>query len=301
MKITLHQLQVFEKVAKMGSVTLAAHALHMTQPAVSNIIRQLEDSYGCQLTEVIGKKLYLTAFGKELLCGCHELQSVLANTETRLQMLKGGVTGTLTIATVSTAKYFVPHLLGAFKAEYANVHFKLKVCNREEVIARLEANEDDFVIMSQPPNMISVDCADFYQDELVVAASANHPLKNKSTLTLKSLAQEPWIIREPGSGTRIAMLKIMNNYKIFPNIEMEISNNEAIKQAIIANIGISILSKQSIDMELKNKLLCLLPVENFPIPHKWYLVKNKGKQLSPIAEKFYAFVKEKQGRFSELY
>lgn len=301
MKITLHQLQVFEKVAKNGSVTLAAHALHMTQPAVSNIIRQLEDHYGCQLIEVIGKKLYLTAFGKALLSGCQELQSVLTNTETTLQMLKGGMTGTLAIATVSTAKYFMPHLLGAFKAEYANVHFKLKVCNREEVIARLETNEDDFVIMSQPPNMISVDCADFYEDELVIAASCNHPLKNKTDLTLKSLANAPWIIREPGSGTRIAMLKIMNKYKMVPNVEMEISNNEAIKQAIIANIGISILSKQSINMELKNKSLCLLPVKGFPIAHKWYLVKNKGKQLSPIAEKFYAFVKEQQPDFAKFY
>lgn len=294
MKITLHQLQVFEEVAKWQSVTLAARKLHMTQPAISNIIRQLEEYYQCPLTETISKKLYLTAFGKAVLEGAKRIHENLEEVDDKLQQLKGVVAGHLRVAIVSTTKYFMPHLLGIFRDKYPAVKINMVVCNRAEIINRLGENVDDFVIMSQPPSTIPVDCAEFYEDQLVVAAPFDHPLRKKKDLTLKSLSKEPWIIREQGSGTRIAMLNIMKKHHFTPNIEMEISNTEAVKQAIMARMGISIMSKQSILPELKYKALCELSVKGFPFRHEWYLVKNKGKQLSPIAQNFYEFVIQHQ-------
>lgn len=299
MKVTLHQLTVFEQVAKQSSITLAANVLHMTQPAVSNIVKQLENYYGCQLTEVIGRKLSLTVFGEILVSGCRQLQSVLNNTQAEIELLKGGLSGTLTVATVSTARYFIPGLLGAFKKQYPAIHIKLTVCNRQEIINRLEKNLDDFVIMSHPPMTIPVECTNFYNDELVVAVSNTHPLSRYKSASLKALQEQPWIIRENGSGTRYATDKIFKKHRFLPNIEMEIGDNEAIKQAIIANMGISVISKQSIQLELKNHLISLLSLKDFPVKHQWYLVKNKGKIFPPIAENFYHFVNKQQPVFTK--
>ncbi len=302
MKITLHQLKVFECVARMGSVTQAAHELHMTQPAVSNIIRQLEEYYDCSLIEVIGRKLSLTVFGQTLVEGCQKLQTTLENTQTQIDLLKGGLTGTLHVATVSTARYFIPRLLGHFKTKYPDIHIKLVICNRHEIINRLSKNLDDFVIMSNPPRNSSVDCANFYDDELVIASSIKHKLsKSKQPIKLSSLKQEAWILREEGSGTRYATENIFRKSRFKPKVEMEISDNEAIKQAIMANIGISVISKQSIKIELSHKLISLIPTTQFPVKHTWYLVKNKGKNLAPIAESFYTFVNHHQPIFKTIY
>ena len=269
MRVTLHQLTVFEQVAHHGSVTRAAHALHMTQPAVSNILKQLEDYYQCPLTEVIGRKLSLTPFGEALLEGCRELHTTMNNIQAEIELLKGGLAGTLRVATVSTAKYFMPHLLGAFKRENPGIHINMTVCNRREIIQRLQENLDDFVIMSHPPGTLPVDCADFYDDELVVAASPRHKLSQSKQLSLNALQDDAWIIREPGSGTRYATEVIFKKRHFTPRVEMEISNNEAIKQAIVADMGISVISKQSIKLELENQLLQLVPVKGFPVRHIW--------------------------------
>lgn len=300
MRITLHQLNVFMSVAKHRSVTLAAHQLHMTQPAVSNIIKQLEDYYGCALIEVIGRKLSLTAFGKAVVESSRSIQQILTNTQAEIELLKGGLAGTLKVATVSTAKYFVPHLLGIFKKEHTNIHVKLTVTNRQNILQRLKENDDDFVIMSHPPTTPAVDCAEFYDDELVVAASTQY-LQNTLPTQLANLKNEPWIIREEGSGTRYATERLFKQYKFTPTVEMEISDNEAIKQALIANMGVSVLSKQSIKLELENNLLQCLPIRGFPVTHQWYLVKNKGKALPPIAENFYTFVNKHQPIFTNVY
>ena len=302
MKITLHQLKVFKSVAKLGSVTRAAHELHMTQPAVSNIIRQLADYYDCPLIEVIGRKLSLTPFGNTLLTTCQQLETTLNNTQTEIDLLKGGLTGTLRVATVSTARYFIPRLLGLFKNKHKDIHIKLTVCNRHEIIGRLKDNFDDFVIMSHPPSTIPVDCATFYEDELVTAAPSTHPsARAKKLLSLSSLKNDAWIIREEGSGTRYATENIFKKWRFSPKVEMEIGDNEAIKQAIIANMGISVISKQSIKIELKHKLIAQLHVKGFPVKHTWYLVKNKEKTLPPIAKSFYTFVNKEQPVFKDIY
>lgn len=299
MRITIHQLNVFQQVAKLGSVTQAAHALHMTQPAVSNILRQLEEFYDAKLTEVIGRKLSLTAFGKILLRNAQEIELMLNATKTEIELLKGGLSGTLKLATVSTARYFVPRLLGLFKTKYPEVHVILTVCNRHQIITRLNENMDDFVIMSHPPSTFPVDCAEFLIDELVIAAAkeSSHP---RGVISLSSLKNDAWIIREEGSGTRYAMDTLFKKHRFHPQIEMEISDGEAIKQAIIANMGLSVVSKHSIKLELQQKLIRSLRVKGFPIKHTWYLVKNKNKTLPPVAHSFYQFVKHKKPVFKDI-
>lgn len=302
MRITLHQLKVFAIVAKNQSVTKAAHELHMTQPAVSNILRQLQEYFDCELVEVIGRKLSLTPFGLILLEGGRQMHDTLSLTKARMEQLKGGLVGSLKIATVTTAKYFVPHLLGRFKEKYQDVKIELTVCNRHTIIQRLQNNEDDFVVMSHPPSDLVVDVADFYSDELVIAASNDTALsKDKKCIKLSELALEPWIFREEGSGTRYATENVFREKKFHPQVEMIISDNEAIKQALMANLGIAAISKQSIKNELKHNMLAELQVEDFPAQHTWYLVKNRHKALSPIAERFYTFVNHHQPVFTQIF
>ena len=300
LRLTLHQLRVFEMVAEHRSVTLAAQYLHMTQPAVSNIIKQLQTYYGCALIEVVSRQLSLTAFGDVLLSYCKDVFAKLDEAKAAVTALQGGVAGTLSVASVTTAKYFVPHLLGRFKQQHQKIHFKLFVGNRQEVVARLRDNCDDFVIMSYPPNLLPVDCADFYDDELIIIASPRFVLPKKRGLQLQDLFNAPWIMRENGSGTRYATEKIFKQHKFFPTIELEIGDNEAVKQAVIANIGIAVVSKESVKVEIKDKRVKVLTVKEFPSAHEWYLVKNRNKALTPIAEKFYAFVHHHQPEFSSF-
>lgn len=290
MDITLHQLAVFNKVCEHGSVTKAAHDLHMTQPAVSNILRLLQERVGARLIEVANKKLLITEAGKILLQAHEAILYQLQEAKTSIHLLQGGVVGTIKISSVTTAKYFVPRLLGAFKQSFPKIHIELKIRNRLEIVERLKKNLDDFVIMSQLPDFLEIDSQDFYQDQLVVAASSRHPMVGSKKLKIKDLEHQPWLIREVGSGTRMAMEKLFKMNQVTPSIEMEIDNNESIKQAIIGNIGISILSRQSISIEEQLDYIKVLDVIEFPVLHKWYLVKRKGKNLSTIANAFYQYV-----------
>jgi DNA-binding transcriptional LysR family regulator len=290
MKITLHQLQIFRKVAELKSVTKAAEALHMTQPAVSNMLRLLNEALGSPVIEVLNKKIYLTHTGQVLLDASAEINQVLAEVVNKINLQKGIVSGQFRIASVSTAKYFVLRLLGAFKKHYPAVQIQLCVKNRNEILQRLQQNADDFVIMSQLPDNIQIDHQPFYADELIVAAPAERRAQQKN-LSLSDLQKEAWLLREPGSGTRMAVLNLFKKYRFTPRVAMELDNNESIKQAIISNMGISILSKQSIELEAKIGLIKILPVKGFPVPYEWFLVKPHGKILSPIAQQFYDFAR----------
>ena len=291
MNITLHQLQVFKKVAELNSVTQAAKALHMTQPAVSNVLRLLNDSLASPVFEVINKKIYLTSTGRILLEASDQIRQTLDGALSQINLEKGLLTGTIRIASVSTAKYFILRLLGAFKKEHPDIHIQLVVKNRNDIIDRLHHNADDFVIMSQLPDNLKIDYQPCYEDELVVAAAAEYQFKTKKITTLQQLQDEAWLIREQGSGTRMAMLNLFKKYRINTPFEMELDNNESIKQAVISNMGISILSRQSIELEEKLGLIKVPGIKEFPVAHEWYLVKAKGKKSSPIAQKFYDYVR----------
>lgn len=289
MNITLHQLRVLKAVKDCGSITAAAHTLHITQPAVSNILKQLEQYYDYPLTETIGKKIFLTETGLCVVKAAGAIQQVFDDMNADINALHGKLSGTMTVTIVSTAKYFVPRFLGEFRQKFPEVAIKLTVCNRQEAIQFLKQNSSDILIMSQLPEDIAIDKQLFYRDELIIVGSPNFKLKHKRH-SLKDLTNYDWIIREPGSGTRIAMQKLFKQHKMVPNIAMEVSNNESIKQLIMANMGISIVSRQSIELELQHNLIKILPVSGFPLDHPWYLVRNKGKAAKRIVEEFLHFV-----------
>jgi len=291
MNITLHQLKVFKKVAELNSVTKAAKALHMTQPAVSNVLRLLNESLDNPVIEVINKKIFLTVTGFILLEASHKIKETLDEALTKLSIEQGALRGTLRIATVSTAKYFILKMLGAFKKNNPGVTIQLTVKNRDDIVDRLRNNRDDFVIMSQLPDNFKIDHQPFYEDELVIAASSSYRIAHTKINSLHDLKNERWLIRESGSGTRMAMLNLFKKNRLVPQIEMEIDNNESIKQAIISNMGLSILSKQSIELEQKVGLVKIICLKGFPVAHEWYLVKCLGKTLSPIAQQFYDYVR----------
>ncbi|WP_440651743.1 LysR family transcriptional regulator [Cysteiniphilum sp. 19S12-1] len=290
MKISVHQLVVFKKIVEKSGITAAAKALHMTQPAVSNILKALENYYGCKLIELIGKKVFITPSGQKLYDSATQIQETLVNTETEIKNINGQISGKLKVSAVSTAKYFIPRLLGAFKKNHTeNFDIELKVCNRKEIIERLNENLDDFVIMSQPPKDKGLLIKDFFEDQLVVAVSSKSDLLKKQNWCLDELASQNWVIREEGSGTRIVMQKLFDENEIKPNIVMEVGNNESIKQIIMADMGISIVSMQSIEFELDLGLIETLSVKGFPLFHEWYWVAHKPKVQSLLMTEFLAF------------
>lgn len=291
----LHHLRVLAAIKTQGSVTAAARMLHITQPAVSNILKQLQQTYGYPMVESIGKKLYFTRAGERVLQMAVDIEQLLEQTQSDLDRMHNELSGRLSATIVSTAKYFVPKLLGAFRHQYPKVSVKLHVCNRNDAITALKGNDSDFLIMSQPPKDFPINLSLFYQDELVVAVSpefSQQPRFQTEALTLTDLADEQWIIREPGSGTRMVMRSLFKQAKIAPNVFMEVSNNESIKQLIIADMGVSLVSKQSIELELHSGLIHVLPVKGFPIKHPWYLVTPRGRQLTAVTESFCQFSKD---------
>lgn len=291
MKTSLHQLNVLLNIEQQKSISLAAKALHMTQPAVSNIVKQLEDRYKTKLTQRRNRQTQLTTSGIILADTAKQIQQLLYDTENRMKIEQQLLHGQLSVAVVSTAKYFVPRLLAAFKKQYPSIQTRLTVGNREEIITRLNNKLDDIVIMSQPPKDKHIIINDFYQDKLVVAVATDSVLKRKKhPYTLSELAHENWLMREPGSGTRMAIEALCKSDKIKPNIVSEVSNNESIKQLMIAGMGISIVSLQSIELELECNLLATLPVKGFPKTHKWYMVKKNNDNSNITVDAFNEFV-----------
>ena len=290
MKVTLHQLEVFSEVVKHKSITKASQALHMTQPGVTIQIKELEKRYGAQLIEIIGKKLYLTERGRWLHSAYQDIAQKLKDIETYFTEESGELKGAFNICIVSTAQYFIPYFLGQFHELNPLVDIKLTVTNRQTAIERLKNNQDDLVILSQKPDNIVVNSELVLEDQLVMIAQSPHPLKKEKDIHLKNLDQEKFLLREVGSGTRMAMEKIFKRYKINPKIIMELGSGEAIKQAVIAGMGISLVSRMSIEQELKLKKLIILPVSELPAKHAWYAVSLKQKKLSRIASEFLEFI-----------
>lgn len=289
MRISIHQLKVFKSIADNAGVTAAAKAMHMTQPAVSNLLKQLEDYYQCKLFEQINKKMCLTPSGETLLKSASQIINLLEETESNINSINGGHRGTLKVSVVSTAKYFMPRLLSAFHESYPHIEVLLNVCNREQVIERLEAGVDDFVIMSQPPTSKNYSIEPFFEDQLLVI-SGSKPISIAKNTSLKKLENENWIIREPGSGTRMVMERLFQKNKMQPNIKMALGNNESIKQFVMAGMGISIVSKQSIEIESAMGLLFEIPVKGFPIEHEWYRVTNCSKTDNALTALFQSFI-----------
>ncbi|MDX1253144.1 MAG: LysR family transcriptional regulator [Gammaproteobacteria bacterium] len=287
---TLRQLRIFEAVARHMSYTRAARELYLTQPAISMQIKQLEDNVGLPLFEQVGKRIYLTEAGRELHHYSRNITQQLAEAEAVLSELKGVTRGRLNISVVSTAKHFAPHLLAIFSKRFEGATVSLNVTNRETLLRQLAANERDMVIMGIPPKQDDFVAEPFMENPLVVIAPYNHPLSGKHHIPLARLQQETFLMREQGSGTRIAMERHFAEQGINLVSRMEMNSSEAIKQAVQAGLGLGIVSRHTIDLEVEVKRLAILDVASFPIIRHWYLVHQRDKRLSPIAQAFKDFI-----------
>jgi DNA-binding transcriptional LysR family regulator len=290
MHLTLRQLKVFQTVAENHSFTRAAEVLHLTQPAVSIQVKQLEDNIGLPLLEVIGKKVYLTQAGKELLHYGREIERQLQEAQQVMDDLKGLRQGFLTVAVASTANYFAPRLLATFSRRYDNVRVSLDVTNRQGLLRHLDDNDVDIVIMGKPPENLDLVAESFMDNPLVVIASPEHPLVGHDAVSLDKLQNETFLVRELGSGTRVAMERYFTEKNMTLSTGMEMSSNEAIKQAVQAGLGLGIVSRHTIGLELETGKLAELSVDSFPIVRHWYIVHRQGKRLSNISEAFRNFV-----------
>ena len=292
---TLHQLQVFEVAARHGSFTRAAEELFLTQPTVSMQIKQLTKAVGLPLFEQVGRKLYLTDAGHELYKTCQEIFGRLSQFEMTIADMKGLKQGKLRLAVITTAKYVIPRLLGPFCQRYPGIDISLRVTNHDSVVERLVENRDDLYIPSQMPTNMDVTSYQFLENPLVVMASSNHPLAQEKNIPVERLMNEPFIMREPGSGTRQAVQDFLDQHKIAVKIRLELASNEAIKQAIAGGLGISVLSRYALALEGSTGQIVVLDVVGFPIQRHWNVVYPAGKQLSIVAQTFLDYLKN-EGR-----
>jgi len=292
MNITFRQLQIFEAVARNLSFTRASEELHLTQPAVSMQIKQLEQSVGLPLFEQLGKKIFLTEAGQEFSRYASAITTQLDELKQVVDEIKGLQRGRLTIAVASTANYFVPRLLATFCGQQANITVSLDVTNREQLLKGLVENRTDLVIMGQPPADMDLVAERFLENPLVVVAPPDHPLAKQKNIPLQRLLEETFLVREQGSGTRSAVERFFSANRIALSTPMEMSSNEAIKQGVEAGLGLGIVSMHTLAMELALKRLVVLDVVKFPIMRNWYIVHRSGKRLSLVAQGFQKFVKE---------
>jgi DNA-binding transcriptional LysR family regulator len=286
MNITFRQLKVLLAVAKHQSITSAAHACHITQPSVSMQIKSLSDEVGLPLYEVLGKKVFLTAAGEALANTAKVIEDEMAFFEQSISAMKGHTQGQLRIAIASTAKYFVPRMLGDFYKQYPEIDISFEVLNRDGVVHRLRNNADDLYILSIPPKDIELEHHAFLENPLVIIAPIGHPLLSKKKVRRKQLENELFILREIGSGTRLSCNTYFEKHQFFPKVRLELGSNEAIKQAVAGGLGLAIISQHALTHDIEKEGLAILQVEDFPIISNWWILYPKGKRLSPIASVF---------------
>lgn len=288
---TLRQLQIFEASVRFGSFTRAAEALFLTQPTVSMQIKKLADTVGLPLFEQVGRTLRPTEAGNELYKACRQIFTTLSNLEMTMADLKGIRTGRLTLGAITTAKCFAPEILGEFCHLYPGIEVALNVFNRDQIIDRIKNNEDDLYIMGQAPveQTDDIEAFPFAPNPLVLMAPRDHPLVGQTNIPLSRIAEEPMILREPGSGVRDVMLRLFDQQNLNPKVRMELGSSEAIKHAIVAGLGLSVLSLHALALEGPDGPVALLDVEGFPIMRKWFIVHPKDKQLSLVARAFLEF------------
>ena len=296
--VTLRQLRVFSAVARQLSFGKAAEELHLTPPAVSMQIKELEGQVGLTLFDRGGRSVALTVTGEYLLVYVRKILATLKDAEDAVARLSGLQTGRLTIGMVSTAKYFVPRLMARFRAEHPGIEVRLAIGgNREQLVSLLQANEVDLAIMGRPPRELATRAEPFAVHPHVIVTPPDHPLVKAGHAPAAALADYEFLIREEGSGTRAAMEKFFADHRLTPRVAMEMTSNETIKQAVMAGMGISFLSLHTIGLELRAGLIAVPNVEDLPLAKRWYIVNTLAKTLSPAAEAFRYFMLEEAERF----
>ena len=288
----LPQLAVFEAVARLSSFTKAADELHLAQPTVSAQIKKLADNLKIPLFEQIGKRIYLTPAGENLYKGCQLLFTTLSDIEESLSDLRVLEHGRLRLAVSTTGKYFVPRLLAEFVKLHPAIEVSLQIHNRNTLIDRLSRNEDDLYVFSNPPNDFEIVTQPILPNPMVVFAREDHPLVHEKKISIEQLKNEKFIMREPGSGTRMVAYEAFDHHGLEPRVQMELSTNEAIKQAILAGLGISILSQYTLGLDTFEPRLSILNVQDFPIEKQWQFVYPVGKQTSSVSRAFMDFVRK---------
>lgn len=289
-RLTLRQLQIFETVVRLQGYTRAAETLHLSQPTVSMQIRKLSETLDLPLLEQVGRTVHPTAAGREVYKTAREILGGVMALEDLTSELRGVVKGDLSIAVITTATYFMPHLLGSFITRHPDVRPRLTITNRANVLERLKSNQDDLLIMGQVPNELAVEAFPFIDNEMVVVAPPDHPLLRQKNISLQQLAKERFLVREPGSGTRMAVDRLFAEHNIEIQPYMELGSAEAIKQGVLAGLGISVLSRRNIDLELANDHIATLDVMHFPLVRRWYAVHLGGKKLSLVARTFLDYI-----------
>ncbi len=299
---TLRQLQVFEAIGRLKSFTRTAEQLFLTQSTVSTQIKNLTEIVGVPLVEYVGKQVRLTEAGRHLYAACQDVFRALDNVDVAVANLRGLTLGALSVSAITTAKYFVPEALGRFSQAHPGIDISLHVLNREHVLQRLANNEDDLYILGHdPPTELEIESEAFAPNPLYVMAGRDHPLaKSGRRLTLKDLAEQPLIMREPGSGIRAAVERLFAAQGLQPKVRIVLSSNEAIKHALIGQLGISVLSLHSILLEGAQGPITVLDVEKFPLQRKWHVAHPKGKEPSIVARAFLDSLRAEGQRLTQM-
>ena len=286
MNFTFRQMRLFLALAETSSVSAAAKVMHVTQPTASMQLKEISASVGLPLYEVIGKKIYLTETGKALAITAREITQSLASFEQLVYATKGIAKGHLRISVVSTAKYFMPRLIGSFCKRYPMVDVSLEILNRDGVLGRLRHNTDDLYIMSIPPDDVVLIDEVLMPNPIVVIAASTDPLAKQHNVTLNELKNRRFILREPGSGTRMAADQYFRKKKFRPDIRLELGSNEAVKESVAGGLGIGVISQYALHGHQKEHGVRVIDVDEFPLKSSWHLVHLAAKNLSPIALAF---------------
>jgi len=292
MHVTFRQLRLLIALADTGSITAAARACHVTQPTVSMHLKELADAVGLPLYEQVGRRLHLTEAGAAVVRSAKAMVDEWEALGQQIAAMKGMSQGRLRVSVASTAKYFVPRMLGRFCQAHPSIDITLQVLNRDGVVARLRENQDDLYVLSQPPRDVPHRGEVLLENPLVVVAAAGHALAAQASVRWQRLRSEPFILREPGSGTRLAVDAHFRTLGLDPRIRLELGSNEAIKQAVAAGMGLGVVSRHALAADPASEGLALLKVSRFPVPSAWSVLWPEGKRLSPLAVEFVRHLRE---------
>ena len=296
-RVTIKKLRTLAAVAENGTLSGAAATLNVTPPAVTLQMKELEEIATMPLLERGNGALKLTEAGQEFLAAAAHIEAVLEECAEALEELSGIDGGHVSVGVVSTAKYFAPRALAAFAKEHPRVDMQLRVGNRSETIAALERMELDFAVMGRPPENFPVANAEIADHPHIIVVPVDHPLAGRRRVALKSLAEESFLMREPGSGTRLIMRRLFRDAGFEPRLGMEIDSNETIKQAVMAGLGIALISAHTVSAEIEDGRLAMLPVSGLPTMRKWYVVRHQDKRLLPAGRALWDFMAQEGARF----
>ena len=286
MSITFRQLRLFLALAETGSVSAAAKLMHVTQPTASMQLKEVAQSVGLPLYELIGRRVQLTDVGHELAATARSIAQAWESFEQTVDSVQGLTRGRLRVAVVSTAKYFMPRWIGSFCRRHPDIDLSLEVLNRDGVLQRLREGRDDFCIMSMPPQDVPLVDEVFMPNPIVVIAASTDPLTKQKNVPLSEVLQRRFILREAGSGTRMAADRYFKKQRVQPTVRLELGSNEAVKEAVAGGLGVGVISLHALYGHQKERGVSVVDVQGFPLASAWHLVHPRAKKLSPVAQAF---------------